>query len=109
TVLQFHVLELLVLLVRPAHRPDELVPVLLDRQLGRPLLAADLVLALPRPDRVCLVLRPDEAAQPEHQHRENDLHAYPREVAGADATLPAAMVRGSRLPVKLGSAGGSCQ
>ena len=54
-VLEFHVLEFLILLVRPVHRPDKIVPVLLDRQFGRPLLVADFVLALPSPDRVCLL------------------------------------------------------
>src|SRR6476620_5105126 len=44
-VLEFRVLELFVLLVRPVHGPDERVPLLLDRQGGRPLLPADLVLA----------------------------------------------------------------
>src|SRR6476646_7017520 len=51
TVLQLQVLDVRLLLVRPAHRPGELVSVLLDRQCGRPLLVADFVLALPRPDR----------------------------------------------------------
>src|SRR3989441_9879660 len=80
---QFHVLEFRLLLVRPAHRPGELVPVLLDRQGGRPLLAADLVLALPRPDRVCLLaLRARKAAEPEYQRRrENRLHDRLREMA----------------------------
>src|SRR2546425_9880218 len=64
---QFHVLEFRLLLVRPAHRPGELVPVHLDRQCGRPLLLANLVLALPRPDWVCLLLRTRKAAEPEYQ------------------------------------------
>src|SRR5262249_56598453 len=54
-VLQLQVLEVRLLLIRPAHRAGELVPVLLDCQGGRTLLAADLVLALPRPDRVSLL------------------------------------------------------
>src|SRR2546422_10798749 len=66
-ILQFHVLEIRLLLVRPAHRPGELVPVHLDRQCGRPLLLANLVLALPRPDWVCLLLRTRKAAEPEYQ------------------------------------------
>src|SRR5206468_9630682 len=48
SVFQFHVLEFRLLLVRPDHRPGEVVPVLRDRQRGRPLLVANLVLALPR-------------------------------------------------------------
>src|SRR5436190_17052625 len=42
-VLEFRVLDLLVLLVWPVHRPGELVPLLLDRQGGRSLLPADLI------------------------------------------------------------------
>src|SRR6185312_8259407 len=52
TVLQLQVPELGLVLVRPAHRPGEVVPVLLDLQGGRPLLSADLILALPCPDRI---------------------------------------------------------
>src|SRR5438874_11056391 len=75
TVLQLQILEFRLLLVRPAHRPGEFVPVLLDRQGGRPLLVADLVLALPRPDRVYLVCRAREAADPEYQrHCEDRFH-----------------------------------
>src|SRR6266478_8526107 len=71
--LQFHVLEFRLLLVRPAHRPGELVPVLLDRQCGHPLLAADLVLAFPPPDRVCLLtLRARKPAEREYQRRRED-------------------------------------
>src|SRR5438477_2989841 len=67
TVLQLEVLELFLFLVRPAHRPGELAPVLLDRQGGRPLHVADRVLALPRPDRVRLpALRDRKAADPEY-------------------------------------------
>src|SRR3984893_8813369 len=84
--LQFHVLEFRLLLVRPAHRPGELVPVLLDRQCGHPLLAADLVLALPRPDRVCLLaLRARKPAEPEYQRRREDrFHVCLQEVAGGE-------------------------
>src|SRR5258705_6792909 len=42
-VLQFHVLESLILLVRPVHRPGELVAVFRDRQCGRALPVADCV------------------------------------------------------------------
>src|SRR5206468_5314529 len=79
-----HVLELRLLLVRPTHRAGELVAVLLDGQGGGPLLPADLVLQLPRPDRVrLLVPRAREAAQPEHQcRREDRLHGRPRKVTG---------------------------
>src|SRR5262249_49002991 len=86
SVLQFHVLEFRLLLVRPAHRPGELVPVLRDRQGGRTLLAADLVLALPRPDRVCLLaLRARKAAEREYQRRrEERLHVCLQEVAGVE-------------------------
>src|SRR4051794_25825119 len=52
TVLQLQVLELRPVLVRPAHRPGEVVPVLLDLQGGCPLLSADFILALPRPNRI---------------------------------------------------------
>src|SRR6185437_4479213 len=48
--LQVHHLRLL--LIRPAHGAGNLVAVLLDRHRGRPLLSADVVLALPRADRV---------------------------------------------------------
>src|SRR5438132_3996524 len=84
--LQFHVLEFRVLLVRPAHRPGELVPVLLDRPCGHPLLAADLVLALPRPARVCLLaLGARKAAEPEYQRRREDrLHVCLQGVAGGE-------------------------
>src|SRR4051812_33643802 len=41
-VLDLHVLELRLLLIRPGHRPGELIPVPLDLQGGLPLLAADL-------------------------------------------------------------------
>src|SRR5207302_656262 len=69
-VFEFRVLDLLVLLVWPVHRPDEPVPVLVDRQGGRPLLPADLIRALPRPDRVCLLaLRVRQTADPEYQRR----------------------------------------
>src|SRR5262245_32198751 len=82
--LQFQVLELLRLLVGPAHRPGELVPVLRDRQGGRTLLVADLVLALPRSDRVCLLaLRVRKAREPEYQRRREDrLHVCLQEVVG---------------------------
>src|SRR5262245_54900883 len=61
--LELDVLESFVLLVRPAHRPGELVPVLRNRQFCRQLSAADLVFAFPRPDRVrLLALRPRKAA-----------------------------------------------
>src|SRR5262249_47132847 len=60
-VLELQVLELRLLLVLVGHGAGELVPVLLDGQGGLPLLPADLVLALPRPDRVRLgVLRARE-------------------------------------------------
>src|SRR5579884_1375349 len=52
TVLQLEVLELFLFLVRPTHCPGEFVSVLLDNQGGGPLLPADLILALPRSDRV---------------------------------------------------------
>src|SRR5437588_6734898 len=83
---QLHVLEFRLLLVRPAHRPSELVPVLLDRQGGHPLLAADLVLALPRPDRVCLLaLRARKTTEPEYQRRREDrLHICLQGVAGGE-------------------------
>src|SRR5262249_4732788 len=75
TVLQRQVLEVRLLLVRPDHRYGEFVPVLLDRQGARPLLVADLVIALPRPDRFYLVRRAREAADPEYQrHCEDCLH-----------------------------------
>src|SRR5262245_10250840 len=61
--LQHRVLEVRLLLIRPGHRPDEFLSLLLHRQRGRPLLVADLVLALPRADRVCfLALRTRQAA-----------------------------------------------
>src|SRR5262249_28770802 len=108
-VLQLQVLEFLRLLVRPAHRPGELVPVLLDRQGGHPLHAADLVLALPRPDRVCLLaLRARKAAEPEHQRRrEGRLHVSLQEVAGgepadADRLQPLTAILGMpRPPVRM--------
>src|SRR5262249_60141854 len=92
-VLQFYVLEFLVLLVRPAHRAGELVPVLLDRQFERPHLVADLVLALPRPDWVYVVaLRARKAAEPEYQRcRKNRLHGRLQEMVGgklSDADRP---------------------
>src|SRR6266550_629935 len=102
---QFHVLEFRLLLVRPAHRPGKLVPVLLDRQCGHPLLAADVVLALPRPDRVCLLaLRARKAAEPEYQRRrENRLHVCLQEVAGgepsdADRLQPLTAILGMPRP-----------
>src|SRR5438477_11731578 len=69
TVLRLQVLELCLLLVWPAHRPGEFVPVLLDRQGGCPLLPADLIFALPRPDRIyhLVVHRAGQAAYPEYQ------------------------------------------
>src|SRR5262245_34855842 len=68
-VLEFHVLKFLIFLVRPVHRPGEVVPVLLDRQFRRPLLVADFVLALPSSDRVCLLaLRHRKAAEDEYRH-----------------------------------------
>src|SRR6516162_3556671 len=67
TVLQLEVLEVCLLLIRPAHRADELVPVLLDRQGGRQFQSAAFVLAIPRPDRVNLVCRASEAADAEYQ------------------------------------------
>src|SRR5882672_8526190 len=107
--LQLHVLEFRLLLVRPAHRPGELVLVLLDRQCGRPLLAADLVLALPRPDRVCLVaLRARKRAEPEYQcRREDRFHVCLQEVAGgkpsdADRLQPLTAILGMpRPPVRM--------
>src|SRR3984893_5736490 len=107
--LQFHVLEFRLLLVRPAHRPGELVPVLLDRQGGHPLLAADLVLALPRPDRVCLLaLRARKPTEPEHQRRREDrFHVCLQEVAGgepsdADRLQPLTAILGMpRPPVRM--------
>src|SRR5262249_55310076 len=51
-VLELQVLELLVFLVRPAHRPGEVLPILLDLQSRCPLLFADFILTLPCPDRV---------------------------------------------------------
>src|SRR5262249_36113763 len=62
--------------VRPAHGPGEFVSVLLDSQGGGPLLPADLIFALPRPDRVCLaVCRAGQTADAENQrHREDRLH-----------------------------------
>src|SRR6478672_10280581 len=50
-VFELQVLGLFVLLVRPVHRPGELVAVLRDRQCDCPRLVADFVIALPRPDR----------------------------------------------------------
>src|SRR5947208_11352526 len=69
TVHRLQVLELCLLLVWPAHRPGEFVPVLLDRQGGCPLLAADLIFALPCPDRIyhLVVHRAGQAAYPEYQ------------------------------------------
>src|SRR5262249_40746354 len=86
SVLLLQVLELLRLLVRPAHRAGELVAVLLDRQCGHPLLAANLVLALPRSDRVCLVtLRARQATEREYQRRRKDrVHDRLQERAGAE-------------------------
>src|SRR5262249_10498830 len=77
-------LELRLLLVLVGHRAGELVPVLLDDQGGLSLLPADVVLALPRPDRVrFLVPRAQGAAEPEHQHRREDrLHGRPRDMTG---------------------------
>src|SRR5438128_8262942 len=109
--LQFHVLEFRLLLVRPAHRPGELVPVLLDRQCGDPLLAADLVLALPRPDRVCLLaLRARKTAEPEYQHRREDRHhvclqgVTGGEPSDADRLQPLTTILGMpRPPVRMAS------
>src|SRR6266851_27620 len=109
SALQFHVLEFRLLLVRPAHRPGELVPVLLDRQCGRPLHVADLVLALPRPDRVCLLVpRACKAAEPEYQRRREDrFHVCLQEVAGgepsdADRLQPLTAILGMpRPPVRM--------
>src|SRR5436190_364477 len=117
TVLQLHILELLILLVRPAHRPGELVPVLLDRQCGRPLHVADLVLALPRPDRVCLLaLRARKAAEPECQRRREDrLHVCLQGVAGvqpsdADRLLPLTAILGMPRPsVRMAWPSASCR
>src|SRR5262249_49688345 len=83
-VLQFHVLEVRLLLVRPAHRPGKFVAVFLDRQGGRQLQPTDLVLAIPRPDRVCLVaLRARKAAEPEYQRcRKDRLHDRLQERGG---------------------------
>jgi len=79
-VLQLQVLEVCFRLIRPAHRPGELVPVFLDRQGARPLLAADFVLALPCPDWV-YVGRAREAADSEYQrHHEDRLHVCLREI-----------------------------
>src|SRR5438128_5504985 len=104
-VLRFHVLEFRRLLVRPAHRPGELVPVLLDRQCGHPLLAADLVRALPRPDRVCLLaLRARKAAEPEYQRRRDGrLHGCLQGVAvgapsDADRLQPLTTILGMPRP-----------
>src|SRR6185436_19687854 len=82
SVFQFHILEFRLLLVRPAHRPGELVPVLRDRERGRPLLVADLVFALPRSDRVrLLALRARKAPERECQrHWEDRLHVRLQEV-----------------------------
>src|SRR5881392_111854 len=106
---QISVLEFRLLLVRPAHRPGELVPVLLDRQCGRPLHVADLVLALPRPDRVCLLaLRARKTAEPEYQRRREDrLHVCLQGVAGgepsdADRLQPLTAILGMpRPPVRM--------
>src|SRR5947207_681619 len=49
-ILQFHILEFFILLIRPVHRAGQLVPVLRNRQRRHSLLAADLVLQLPRPN-----------------------------------------------------------
>src|SRR5262249_5442478 len=108
TVLQFQILEVRRLLVRPAHRPGELVPVLRDRQGGRPLLVADLVGALPRPDRVDLVGRASQAAEREDQRRREDrLHDCLQEMAGAgpsdaDGLRPLTAIVGMpRPPVRM--------
>src|ERR1700676_2881883 len=108
SVLQFHVLEFRLLLVRPAHRPGELVPVLLDRQCGHQLLAADLVLALPRPDRVCLLaLRARKPAEPNYQRRREDrFHGCLQEVAGgepSDADRLQPLTGMPRPPVRMAS------
>src|SRR5262245_11637084 len=72
--LQFQVLEWRLLLVRPTHCAGDLIPVLLDRQGRCPLLVANIVLALPRSDRICLVRRNGEAADHEYQrHGQNRL------------------------------------
>src|SRR5262247_2037626 len=72
--LQFQVLEGRILLVRPTHCAGDLIPVLLDRQGRCPLLVANIVLALPRSDRICLVRRNGEAADHEYQrHGQNRL------------------------------------
>src|SRR5262245_20227714 len=91
--LERHVLELRLLLVLEGHGAGELVPVLLDDEGGLPLLTADVVLALPRPDRVRLVVPGAQgAAEPEHQHRREDrFHGCPRDRAGgkwSDADRP---------------------
>src|SRR5260370_29694970 len=52
TVLQLHVLELRLVLVRPAHRPGEVLHVLLDLPGGSPLLSAVLVIALQYTDTI---------------------------------------------------------
>src|SRR5207302_9409563 len=76
---------------------------------GRPLHVANLVLALPRPDRVCLLaLRDREAADPEYQRRREDrLHVCLQGVAGgepsdADRPQPLAAILGMpRPPVRM--------
>jgi formylglycine-generating enzyme required for sulfatase activity len=105
SILQFQVLKYPFLLVRPAHRAGELVPILLDRQGARPLQLADRVLALPRPHRVhLLVRRPHcapracQAAQPQDQrHREHHLHVCLQKSVGgkpsdADRLQPLASI-----------------
>src|SRR5439155_560350 len=90
-VLQLQVLEVRLLLVWPAHRPGELVAVLLDRQCGRSILIADLITALPRPDWIrLLVLRARKAAEPEYQRRREDrFHVCLQEVeAGSPFRAP---------------------
>src|SRR4051794_35890307 len=87
-VLEFRVLERLVLLVRPAHGPDEPVPLLLDREGGGSLLIADLITALPCPDRIgrLVVRRVRQAACPEDQrHREDCLHDCLRDRGATEA------------------------
>src|SRR5271167_198074 len=88
TVLKLQVLELRLVLVRPAHRPGELVPVLLDLQGGCPRLSADLILALPCPDRIyhLVVRRARQAAYSEDQrHSKNRLHDCLRDRGATEA------------------------
>src|SRR4051794_19155979 len=88
TVHQLQVPELSLVLVRPAHRPGEVVPVLLDLQGGCPLLSADLILALPCPDRIdhLVVRRARQAAYPEDQrHWENRIHDRLRDRGATEA------------------------